>query len=195
MHGNAPFAAQLAAQCRRRTNRTSYNTSLLPWSLPRPTISSWPYVWRNVCGTKLSINIICKSMLTYKFRKDMRLFAFFVVSLQLIWRLLYWGTDISNEFSYGKERDSSEFSKPCLEYLFVDVLRIKKRACLLTKRQFHVQYNKQNHASHFERENQAFDLRLFVIFYRKFLFFLQIYAGKANRCVLNAFVNAFHVFE
>ena len=74
---------------------------------PLPNHFSWFYVLRNVYGTKLSINIIRKGMLTYKFRSDTRLFVFFVVSPQLIERLSHCGTDISYEFSCGEVRDSS----------------------------------------------------------------------------------------
>ena len=44
---------------------------------------------------------------------------------------------------------------------------------------------KQKHAYHFGRENQASDFRLFTMLHGKLLF-MQIYAGKANRRFLNA---------
>ena len=148
-----PLFCRAYEQCHRGTSRTLYNNAPQPPSPPPPvprylTIFFLLCVLKNVYGTKLSIDIIRKRMLTYKFRKDMLLFVFFVVSLQLIWRLSRCGTDICCEFSYGKSGTFTNTGKLCLEYLFVDVLWIKKRISLITKRQFHAQNKKQNHTSH-----------------------------------------------
>ena len=91
------------------------------------------------------INIICNDLLTYEFRKDMRVFCF--CFLCCFTAINMWHTYFIRVF-IRKRVWLVKIQQIMLRILFVDVLWINKRACLLTKRQFQVQYKKQTTQCH-----------------------------------------------